>query len=85
MLFFAERFPASIVSGFSNSETQRQFIDKNAAKKGLQNVTVITGDIVDYEFEPESYDLIISVEVSLKQTTIAVDTNFETPDSCLST
>lgn len=63
VLFLAERFPSSTVTGFSNSEAQTQFILETAEKKGLANVSVIIGDVVSYEFEPESYDLVISVEV----------------------
>ncbi|KAJ6784857.1 hypothetical protein PWT90_00877 [Aphanocladium album] len=63
VLFLAERFPASTVTAFSNSETQRQFIQENAAKARLDNVSTITGDVVNYEFEPRSYDFILSVEL----------------------
>ncbi|OAQ96307.1 hypothetical protein LLEC1_00157 [Akanthomyces lecanii] len=67
VLFLAERFPSSTVTGFSNSETQTQFILETAGKKGLTNVNVITGNVVSHEFEPDSYDLVISVEPCLRQ------------------
>lgn len=63
VLLFAEKLPKAKVTGFSNSQTQKEYIDKQARKKGLTNVEVITGDVVDYEFAPEQYDRIISVEV----------------------
>lgn len=63
VLFFAERFPRATVTGFSNSTTQKEYIDQEAKKRGLANVKIITGDVVDYEFEPEAYDRILSVEV----------------------
>lgn len=57
--------PKSKVTAFSNSKTQKQYIDGKAKENGLTNLTVITGDVVDYEFEPESFDRVVSIEVSL--------------------
>ncbi|KAI1805550.1 S-adenosyl-L-methionine-dependent methyltransferase [Daldinia bambusicola] len=61
-LYFAEMFPKSEVTAFSNSRTQKEYIDGKAREKGLANLTVITGDIVDYEFEKESFDRVVSIE-----------------------
>lgn len=58
--------PNAKVTAFSNSKTQKQYIDSKAEEKGLKNLTVITGNVVDYEFEPESFDRVVSVEVSLQ-------------------
>lgn len=63
-LFFAEVLPNAKVTAFSNSKTQKQYIDSKAKEKGLKNLNVITGNVVDYEFEPESFDRVISIEVS---------------------
>lgn len=63
VLLFAERFPKSRITGFSNSQTQKEHVDEQARRKGLTNLEIITGDVVDYEFAPEQYDRIISVEV----------------------
>ena len=62
-LYFAERFPASTVTGFSNSRTQKQHIESEAKRKGLSNVKVITGDVVDHEFEAGKYDRVVSIEL----------------------
>ena len=62
-LYFAEIFPNSKVTAFSNSSTQKYYIDKKASDKGLTNLTVITGDVVDYEFETSSFDRVISIEL----------------------
>ncbi|KAF3760210.1 hypothetical protein M406DRAFT_324723 [Cryphonectria parasitica EP155] len=62
-LFFAEMLPNSKVTAFSNSKTQKQFIDARAEEKGLKNLKVITGNVVDYEFEPESFDRVVSIEM----------------------
>ena len=56
--------PNAKVTAFSNSKTQKQYIDSKAEEKGLKNLNVITGNVVDYEFEPESFDRVVSVEVS---------------------
>lgn len=58
--------PNAKVTAFSNSKTQKQYIDSKAEEKGLKNLNVITGNVVDYEFEPESFDRVVSVEVSLQ-------------------
>ncbi|KAI5918045.1 methyltransferase [Camillea tinctor] len=62
-LYFAEVLPNSKITAFSNSRTQKEYIDSQAQKKGLANLTVITGDVVDYEFEPESFDRVVSIEL----------------------
>lgn len=55
--------PNSSVTAFSNSKSQKEYIDSVAKEKNLSNVTVITGNIVDYEFEPSSFDRVVSIEV----------------------
>ncbi|KAJ4302676.1 hypothetical protein N0V90_001565 [Kalmusia sp. IMI 367209] len=62
-LFFAGRFPKSKITAFSNSRTQKEYIDGVAESKGFTNLTVITGDVVDYEFEAESFDRVVSIEL----------------------
>lgn len=56
-------FPNSKITAFSNSKTQKIYIDGKAKEKGFKNLTVITGNVVDYEFEKESFDRVISIEV----------------------
>ena len=62
-LYFSEIFPRSHITAFSNSRTQKEYIDAQAASRGLTNLHVITGDVVDYEFEPEGFDRVVSVEM----------------------
>ncbi|XXH00239.1 hypothetical protein Hte_006581 [Hypoxylon texense] len=62
-LYFAEVFPKSKVTAFSNSRTQKEYIDAKAKEKGLSNLTVITGNVVDYEFEKQSFDRVVSIEL----------------------
>lgn len=56
--------PNSSITAFSNSKTQKEYIDSVAKDKGLKNLTVITGNVVDYEFESSSFDRVVSIEVS---------------------
>ena len=62
-LYFAEIFPNAKITAFSNSRTQKAYIDKQASLKGLSNLKVINGDVVDYEFEKEAFDRVISIEL----------------------
>ena len=62
-LFFAERFPNSSITAFSNSRTQRTYINSVATVKNLNNLTVITGDVVDHEFQPSTFDRVVSIEL----------------------
>jgi cyclopropane-fatty-acyl-phospholipid synthase len=61
-LWLAERFPASTVTGVSNSASQRAYIEHAAAARGLANVRVLTSDV--NAFVPDrSFDRILSVEM----------------------
>ncbi|KAK6833973.1 methyltransferase domain-containing protein [Apiospora arundinis] len=62
-LYYAEMLPKSKVTAFSNSKTQKEYIDAQAKEKGLKNLKVITGDVADYEFKKESFDRIVSIEM----------------------
>lgn len=62
-VFFAEQFPNAKVVAFSNSRTQKTYIDSVAKSKGLKNLSVITGNVVDYEFESSSFDRVVSIEL----------------------
>ena len=62
-LYFAELFPNAKITAFSNSRTQKACIDQKAESKGLSNLKVITGDVVDYEFEKGAFDRIVSIEL----------------------
>ncbi|KAI9746525.1 MAG: hypothetical protein M1818_000238 [Claussenomyces sp. TS43310] len=62
-LYFAEIFPNSRITAFSNSRTQKLYIAARAKARGLENLEVITGDVVDYEFEHDSFDRVVSIEL----------------------
>jgi cyclopropane-fatty-acyl-phospholipid synthase len=48
-LFMAERFPNSSITTVSNSRTQKQHIDTEAARRGLTNLEVVTADIGTFD------------------------------------
>lgn len=61
-LWMAEHHPGSPIIALSNSTTQRAHIEERAAERGLDNLTVVTADVAD--FEPEgTFDRIVSVEM----------------------
>ncbi|KAI9750470.1 MAG: hypothetical protein M4579_006460 [Chaenotheca gracillima] len=55
--------PKSHITAFSNSKTQKLYIEERAREKGLKNLEVITGNVVDYEFAKESFDRVVSIEL----------------------
>jgi cyclopropane-fatty-acyl-phospholipid synthase len=66
-LWMAARFPKASITGISNSRGQREFIMKCAAERGLSNLSIITADIVDFEFDHATlgsgFDRIASIEM----------------------
>lgn len=64
VIYLAERLRKSQIVGFSNSKAQKMHIENLAKEKGLTNIEIITGNMTYYEFEPESFDRVLTVEVS---------------------
>lgn len=62
-LWLAARFPGSQITALSNSRTQKLHIDATAKQRGLKNLTVVTGDVKEYQFKEESFDRILSIEM----------------------
>ena len=64
-LWLAERFPASRITGVSNSASQRAFILGRAAERGLDNVEIVTADM--NEFRPDlsagRFERVLSIEM----------------------
>lgn len=61
-LRMAERFPGSRITAVSNSHSQRLHIVREAARRGLHNVDVVTANVA--EFDPgRRFDRIVSVEM----------------------
>ena len=66
-LWLAARYPGAQIVALSNSQGQRAFIEARAAEKGLRNLTVVTGNIVDFEFDRtqlgDGFDRVVSIEM----------------------
>jgi cyclopropane-fatty-acyl-phospholipid synthase len=61
-LWMAERFRGSRITAVSNSRTQKQHIDAEAAARGLGNLEVVTADLRDVSIG-ERFDRVVSVEM----------------------
>jgi len=61
-LWMAEHFPAGRITAVSNSASQRAFIMGEAARRGLDNVEVLTCDVNRLQVEP-GFDRVVSVEM----------------------
>ena len=61
-LFVAERFPGSQITALSNSNSQRNYIEAEADRRGLTNVRVITCDFNNFSTH-EQFDRIVSIEM----------------------
>jgi len=63
-LWMAEKYPSARITSVSNSATQKQHIDAQAKIRGLENLTVRTANMIDYEGEGEAlFDRVVSVEM----------------------
>ncbi len=63
-LWMAKHYPNAHITAVSNSRTQKVFIDTQAAARGLRNVDVITCDMNDLAFDPDTkFDRVVSVEM----------------------
>lgn len=61
-LWMAEKYPNSEITSVSNSHSQKIFIDTEAQKRGLKNLTVITSDMNDFTSH-QLYDRVVSIEM----------------------
>ena len=63
-LWMAEHYPGAEITSVSNSHTQKAFIDGEAVKRGLTNLTVRTANMVSYQGEgAEAFHRVVSVEM----------------------
>ena len=61
-LWIAGHFPQCSVTSVSNSASQREFIEKEAALLGLSNIEVITADMNEFATD-KNFDRVVSVEM----------------------
>lgn len=66
-LYMAQKYPNCTVTSISNSNSQREYIMATAKARGLNNVTVFTGDIAVFDLPQAEYygkaDRVISIEM----------------------
>ena len=62
-LWMAEKYPRARITAVSHSRTQREHITGEAARRGLDNVTVITCDMNDLQLTAGQFDRVVSVEM----------------------
>jgi len=62
-LYLAERFPQARLTGVSNSRTQKEFIDAEARRRGLANLTIVTCDLNTFDIAAGRFDRVVSIEM----------------------
>ncbi len=62
-LWMAEKYPASRITGVSNSATQKAHIDAEATRRRLSNVRILTVDMNVFEAGDAGFDRVVSVEM----------------------
>lgn len=61
-LFMAGKYPNNKVTSVSNSHSQKAFIDEQAKKRNIKNLTVVTADMNVFQTS-EKFDRVVSVEM----------------------
>jgi cyclopropane-fatty-acyl-phospholipid synthase len=61
-LYLAQYFPTAAITSVSNSSSQREYIQQQARKRGLTNLSVITADMNDFVAH-KRFDRIVSIEM----------------------
>ncbi|MSU70603.1 MAG: class I SAM-dependent methyltransferase [Opitutaceae bacterium] len=62
-LYLAEGFPQAMITGVSNSKTQKAFIDAQARERGLANLQILTCDMNAFEPTTGPFDRVVSIEM----------------------
>ena len=62
-LWMAEKYPASRITGVSNSATQKLHIEAEATRRGLSNIRIVTADMNVFEAGDSAFDRVVSVEM----------------------
>ena len=62
-LWIAENYPGARITGVSHSQTQREHIMGEAARRGLHNVNILTCEMNELELEVGRFDRVVSVEM----------------------
>jgi cyclopropane-fatty-acyl-phospholipid synthase len=62
-LWLAEHYPHAEITGVSNSNPQREFIERRAAELGLDNLHIITADVNGFDPPSAPFDRVMSIEM----------------------
>lgn len=62
-LWMAKNYPNSRITSVSNSSSQREHIEASARRLRLDNLTVITCDMNDFDIDHNRFDRVLSVEM----------------------
>ncbi|MCF7750381.1 cyclopropane-fatty-acyl-phospholipid synthase family protein [Bacillus subtilis subsp. subtilis] len=62
-LWMAEHYPNARITGVSNSNSQREYIQSQCRARGLGNVTILTRDVNQLDLEAEQFDRCVSIEM----------------------
>jgi cyclopropane-fatty-acyl-phospholipid synthase len=62
-LWMAANYPNSQIVAVSNSNSQREHIEKRAAQANLNNITIITCDMNEFDINAVQFDRVVSVEM----------------------
>nr|QWM97314.1 class I SAM-dependent methyltransferase [Lysobacter sp.] len=62
-LWMAQRYPSAQIVAVSNSQPQREHIERRCRELGLSNVMVITADVNRLNLEPMRFDRCVSIEM----------------------
>jgi cyclopropane-fatty-acyl-phospholipid synthase len=63
-LWMAEHYPNAQITSVSNSRTQKEFIDAEADRRGLKNLTIVTSNMIHFEGVGVGiFDRCVSVEM----------------------
>lgn len=61
--FMAEKFPNCDITSVSNSKDQEAFISQKKDRLGIKNITYKRQDVNDLQFDDNSFDKIVSIEM----------------------
>jgi cyclopropane-fatty-acyl-phospholipid synthase len=62
-LWLAERYPHAQITGVSNSQPQREYIEGQIAQRGLDNLLIITADVNTFSPAGAPFDRVMSIEM----------------------
>jgi cyclopropane-fatty-acyl-phospholipid synthase len=62
-LWMAQRYPNARICAVSNSNLQREHIERRCRERGLRNITILTRDVKRLELPAGAFDRCVSIEM----------------------